>query len=234
MHDPNMETIITRIKRLREDISGTCLKSGRDINDVRLIAVSKTVGIDSIKEAVDAGLDTFGENYVQEALEKITMLPPSVHWHFIGNIQKNKVRHIVQSFELIHSVGSSDIAVEIDKRAEQKGHVQPVLFEINVAGEATKSGFRPEQFFNALQLLKTLKHLRPSGLMTMPPPGNSEAQLSNYFTTLRELRDKLLKQGVFGQSFKELSMGMSSDFKIAIKEGATMIRIGTAVFGPRG
>ena len=234
MHDPYMDTILTRLEKLREEISGTCIQSGRDINDVRLIAVSKTMGIDRIQEAIDAGLDTFGENYVQEALDKISALSPSVHWHFIGNIQKNKVKFLVKSFELIHSVGSKDIAEEINKRALHAGMKQPVLFEINMAHEKTKSGFSAASFHEAIPVLKGLKNIVPAGLMTMPPPSDNTTQLAEYFSGLREMRDKLKKQGVFGQSFKELSMGMSSDYKIAIKEGATMIRIGTALFGPRG
>ena len=229
-----MKNIIYNVKKLKQDIADTCIKSGRDVNDVRLIAVSKTMGIDKIQEAIAAGLDTFGENYVQEALKKIEALPHSIHWHFIGNIQKNKVKYLIGSFELIHSVGSIDIATEINKRAEQKGHIQPVLFEINIAQEATKSGFTSEQFFDALEILQKLKHILPLGLMTMPPPASNEVQLSNYFAQLRRMRDKIIEQNVFGNSFKELSMGMSSDYKIAIKEGATMIRIGTAIFGPRG
>ncbi len=229
-----MNTIQTNLSRLREEIAGACMESGRNPNDIKLIAVSKTMSIDKIQEAMDAGLDTFGENYVQEAADKMAVLPPSLHWHFIGNIQKNKVKYLVKSFELIHSVGSRDVAAEIDKRAMQKGYVQPVLFEINSGDETSKSGFYAVQFLDAVQFLKTLKHIRPSGLMTMPPPIANEMQLSKYFSGLREMRDKILKQGMFGQSFKELSMGMSSDYKIAIKEGATMIRIGTALFGPRG
>lgn len=229
-----MNDITNNIRKLQDEINSTCISAGRNPNDVRLIAVSKTVDAGRIKEAIDAGLDTFGENYVQEALEKLETLSTSVHWHFIGNLQKNKVKHLIRAFELIHSVGSSDLASEIDKRAMQKGYIQPVLFEINVAGEATKSGFRPEKFFDALRLLKSLKHILPSGLMTMPPPVDNEVQLSGYFASLREIRDRILKQGIFGGSFRELSMGMSSDYKIAIKEGATMVRIGTAIFGPRG
>jgi pyridoxal phosphate enzyme (YggS family) len=229
-----MNNIPTNVTELREEISDACMKSGRDINDIKLIAVSKTMGIDKIQEAIDAGLDTFGENYVQEAIEKINALAPSIHWHFIGNIQKNKVKFIVKSFELIHSVGSKDIAEEINKRAMHVDIKQPVLFEINMALEKTKSGFTPDSFYKAIPVLKGLKNILPSGLMTMPPPTDNELQLSGYFSGLREMRDKLKKQGVFGQSFKELSMGMSSDYKIAIKEGATMIRIGTAIFGPRG
>ncbi len=229
-----MNNILTNVTKLREEIADACMKSGRNINDIKLIAVSKTMDIDKIQEAIAVGLDTFGENYVQEALEKINALAPSIHWHFIGNIQKNKVKFIVQSFELIHSVGSKDIAEEINKRAMHVDIKQPVLFEINMALEKTKSGFTPDSFYEAIPVFKGLKNILPSGLMTMPPPTDNELQLSGYFSGLREMRDKLKKQGVFGQSFKELSMGMSSDYKIAIKEGATMIRIGTALFGPRG
>ncbi|MCL4558537.1 MAG: YggS family pyridoxal phosphate-dependent enzyme [Deltaproteobacteria bacterium] len=229
-----MDTIQDNVKRLKEDIAAVCTGSGREIKGIRLVAVSKTMDIGKIQQAIDAGLDTFGENYVQEAMEKINAFPSAIHWHFIGNIQKNKVKHIVESFELIHSVGNTDVAVEIDKRAMRKGHVQPVLFEINLAGEATKSGFSPGQFFDALRALRALKHIQPSGLMTMPPPADSVTQLSRYFSDLREMRDRILAQGVFGSAFKELSMGTSTDYKIAIKEGATMIRIGTTIFGPRG
>ncbi|MGB9736340.1 MAG: YggS family pyridoxal phosphate-dependent enzyme [bacterium] len=226
--------LIENIKRLKEEIGNACLKSGRKPDDVRLIAVSKTMGIDKIQEAINAGLDTFGENYVQEALKKIEALPSSIHWHFIGNIQKNKVKFLVKNFELIHSVGSKEVAEEINKRAMQAGIKQPVLFEINIGLEETKSGFTLETFYEAIPDLKKLMYIEPLGLMTMPPPESDDIQLSHYFAKLRNTRDELLKQGVFSQSFKELSMGMSSDYKIAIKEGATMIRIGTAIFGPRG
>ena len=229
-----MDIIQDNIKRLKEDIAVVCTAAGRGIEGIRLVAVSKTMDVGKIQQAIDAGLDTFGENYVQEAMEKINAFPSAIHWHFIGNIQKNKVKYIVKSFELIHSVGNRDVAAEIDKRAMQRGHVQPVLFEINAGAETSKSGFLAGQFFDAVPFLKTFKHILPSGLMTMPPPIDNEIQLSSYFAKLREIRDKLLKQGIFGQSFKELSMGMSSDYKIAIKEGATMIRIGTAIFGTRG
>ncbi len=229
-----MNDIKSNVNQLKEEIADICREAGRNSNDVRLIAVSKTMGIDKIREAIDAGLDTFGENYVQESLEKINAIDPSIHWHFIGNIQKNKVKFIVKSFELIHSVGSKDIAEEINKRALHADFKQPVLFEINMALEKTKSGFTQDGFFEAIPVLKGLKNIVPSGLMTMPPPTDNELQLSGYFSGLREMRDKLKKQGVFGQPFKELSMGMSSDYKIAIREGATMIRIGTAIFGPRG
>ncbi len=229
-----MDMIRDNIQKLREEIAAVCMRSGRKTEEVRLVAVSKTVGTNRVQQAIDAGLDTFGENYVREAMEKMGSLPSGIHWHFIGNIQRNKIKHIVGPFELIHSVGSTDMAVEIDRRAAQKGRIQPVLFEINLAGESTKSGFSPSQFFDTLQALQVLRHLRPSGLMTMPPPIDSVARLSGYFSELREMRDRVLAQGVFGSAFRELSMGTSMDYKIAINEGATMLRIGTLIFGPRG
>ncbi len=229
-----MTTLAENLRAVREAVSGACARSGRNEHDVRIIAVSKTMGIGKVREAIDAGLDTFGENYVQEAMEKIRALPSEIRWHFIGNIQKNKVRHIVRSFELIHSVGSREIAAEIDRRAQQAGHVQPVLFEINIAGETTKSGFSPGGFSAALEFLSSLKNIRPAGLMTMPTPTDNETELSGYFAAVHTLRDTVADRGIFGGGFRELSMGTSSDYKIAIIEGATMIRIGTLLFGPRG
>ncbi len=229
-----MNTIAENLRVLREAVSEACLRAGRNEQDIRIIAVSKTMSTAKIQDAANAGLTTFGENYVQEALEKIHSLPPDIHWHFIGNIQKNKVKHIVRSFELIHSVGSRETAAGIDRRAAQADYIQPVLFEINIAGETTKSGFSPDEFSEALEFLAALKHIRPAGLMTMPPPTDNETELSGYFAGLRRLRDSIAAKGVFGSGFRELSMGTSSDYKIAIKEGATMIRVGTLLFGPRG
>lgn len=226
-------SIAENIKRLKDSIKEICLKSGRDVNQVKLIAVTKTIDTDKIKQAVEAGLETFGENYVQEAIKKIKALPDTIHWHFIGNIQKNKVKYLIKTFELIHSVGSVDVAIEIDKKAMQKGIKQPILFEINLGGESTKSGFSPQQFLSLIERLNMLKNIQPLGLMTMPPPINDEIMLSKYFSSLREMRDKLISDKIFDNSFKDLSMGTTADYKIAIKEGATMIRIGTAIFGPR-
>ncbi len=230
----SLHDIKERIERVKEEIETACRNSGRNTSDVKLVAVTKTVGIDVIRQAIDAGLDTFGENYVKEAIEKAQVLPPHLHWHFIGNIQKNKVKHMVSHFELIHSIGTKEIISEIDGRAMQAGIIQPVLFEINLAREATKSGFTKDDFYEAIPFIKSLKHIIPSGLMTIPPPVNDEPRLSGYFSALREMRDKFSADNWLGSTFKELSMGMSSDFKIAIKEGATMIRIGTMIFGPRG
>lgn len=228
-----MNNIKDNIRMLKENIADVCIRSGRKAEEIKLIAVSKTIGVDKIRQAIDAGLDTFGENYVQEAREKINALPSSVHWHFIGNIQGNKVKYLIKTFELIHSVGSKEIAENINKKAMQTGIVQPVLFEINMGEERTKSGFAPGEFMNAISYLRTLKNILPSGLMTMPPPVDDETQLSRYFAMLADMRSALIKQHAFGSAFKELSMGMSSDYKVAVKEGATMIRIGTAIFGSR-
>jgi hypothetical protein len=178
-------------------------------------------------------LNILGESRLQEALPKIEALRgESVHWHFIGRLQRRKVRSVVGLFDLIHSVDSLELAQEIDRRAEQSGHRQAVLLEVNIADEATKAGFRPDELIALLPELSRLSHMVVKGLMTIPPPTMDAEGARPYFRRLREMARRL-GQGVPGLSMDELSMGMSNDYVVAVEEGATLVRVGTAIFGTR-
>lgn len=223
-----------RLKVVAEQIRRAAERSGRRAENVRLIAATKTVPVERIREAIVAGLRFAGENRLQEALPKIQALQGEpIQWHFIGQLQRRKVRSVVGAFELIHSVDSLDLAQEIDRRAEAAGLRQDILLEVNLGGEATKAGFRPDQLESMLPRLGGLAHVKVRGLMTIPPPV-SEAELARpYFRGLRELAQRFSRQAPPGIAMDELSMGMSSDYRVAIEEGATMVRIGTAIFGMR-
>lgn len=211
------------LAHFRDEITRVCEKAGRDPKSVRLVAVSKLQPLSKIHEAHREGQLDFGENYVQEALEKMAALQmPDVRWHLIGPVQSNKINKILKKFFLIHSVDSLKTAEEINKRAQRDGHVQPVLLQLNLAREATKSGQSESDLRQNWSRYQELKNLEIQGLMTMPP---LEGPSMVYFQQLRDLAQE------FG--LRELSMGTSSDWKEAIACGATMIRIGTAVFGER-
>lgn len=215
-------------------IAATAKSSGRDLPSVKLVVVTKTVGVDRIREAVDAGALILGENRVQEAKEKIEKLGPIASWHLIGHLQTNKAKYAVKLFYLIHSVDSLELAKEIDKQAAKIGRVQDVLIEVSISGEASKAGVASE---NAAALIKDaakLKNISIKGLMTIPPFSDSPEDSRPYFKKLRELSESVARENIPGVSMKELSMGMSGDFEVAIEEGATMVRIGTAIFGQRG
>lgn len=205
--------------------------------------VTKTVSVERIREAFEAGHRDFGENRVQELLEKKPQLPAEIRWHFIGHLQTNKVKSLLNgsggaSF-LVHSLDRIPLAEEIEKQAEKKGIEVDALLEVNTSGEATKSGFSPEEFPAALEKIKALNRIRVRGLMTIAPLTEEEQKIRSSFRTLRELRDRLFPNSSAGRRIGEgeapleLSMGMSSDFEIAIEEGATIVRIGSAVFGER-
>ena len=196
-----------------------------------LLAVSKTHPPATIRAAADCGLVYFGENKVQEAKAKISMCPGRLRWHFIGHLQSNKVRDAVHFFEMIQSVDSMELAREISKRCEQAAKTMPVLLEVNLAGEASKFGYRPEQLLSELKELNALPRLEIHGLMTVPPWSPEAEESRPHFRRLREL--KLECEEILGAPLPHLSMGMSGDFEVAIEEGATMVRIGTALFGPR-
>lgn len=189
---------------------------------VTLIGVTKKVPPDRVDAALAAGLTTFGENKIQEARAKIPLVSSRARWHFIGHLQSNKARDAVELFDLIHSVDSVKLAAELDKHAARAGKTQPILLEVNVSGEASKYGLAPADVPAALDQMAGFSHLRVDGLMTIPPAGKDARP---FFRQLRELRDR--------HGLRELSMGMSHDFEIAVEEGATMIRIGTAIFGER-
>ena len=226
-------TVQQRLKDIRSRIESAARRGGRSPQSVRLIAVSKTKPGRLVETAIAAGADIFGENYIQEAREKIEALSHHpVSWHFIGHLQSNKAKYAVRLFDLIHSVDSARLASEIDKQAGKAGKVQDILVQVNVAGEESKSGVSPENTETLLRQIGDMKHLNPRGLMTMPPFFDDPERARPFFRQLRLLRDAL------GEKLPELrleglSMGMTGDFEAAIEEGATLVRIGTAIFGRR-
>ena len=204
---------------------------GREVSDVRLVAVSKTYPPAVIQEAWNSGQHVFGENRVQDALPKIAELPAKAEWHFIGHLQSNKIRKALPAFTLIHGVDNREIAIQINRIAGEMGLTANILLEINVSGEATKFGFSPADLRQNLEGLLCLPNIRINGLMTMAPYSEDPETARPVFSKLRILRDELAAQS--GQALPELSMGMSGDFEVAIQEGATIVRIGSSIFGHR-
>ena len=224
-----------------ERIEKAARRAGRDPAKIKLVAVSKTVEAARIKEAIEAGVSILGENYVQEAQKKIEeigrfALPERfgegrpVAWHFIGHLQSNKAKYAVRLFDMIHSIDSLPLAQELNRRAGQAGHKIKVMIEVNLSGEETKFGTDEEKVLNIAKGILSLEHLSLEGLMTMPPYFDSPEMGRPYYVQLRELKERMVREGI---PLKELSMGMSNDFEIAIEEGATYVRIGTAIFGAR-
>jgi pyridoxal phosphate enzyme (YggS family) len=223
--------VAQNLEEVRGAIADAARRAGRDPSAVRLVAVSKTVDLDRIRAAMDAGQDLFGENYLQEARDKIAALGRRVGWHLVGHLQSNKAKGAVELFDLIHAVDRLKLAEALDAAAARLGKVQDVLIQVNQGGEATKSGVAPEAAPALLQEVARLPHLRVLGLMTMPPWLPDPEAVRPYFRDLRELRDHL--RGLTGLPLTELSMGMSGDFAVAVEEGATLVRVGTAIFGER-
>jgi pyridoxal phosphate enzyme (YggS family) len=226
----DMSAIKENLLRVIERMEKAAEKVGRDSNEIKLVAVSKTVEVARIKEAIEAGISILGENYVQEAQKKIEEIGRPVFWHFIGHLQSNKAKYAVRLFDMIHSLDSLPLAEELNRRAEQGNQVLKVMIEVNLSKEATKFGADEKKVINLARGIQNLSHLSIEGLMTMPPYFDSPEMSRPYFIALRELKEKMGKEGI---QMKELSMGMSNDFEIAIEEGATYIRVGTAIFGPR-
>jgi pyridoxal phosphate enzyme (YggS family) len=220
----NLENIRLRIKT-------ACDRAGRVPNSVTLLAVSKTHSPEVVQEAAKLGLSFFGENKIQEAKAKIPLCSGKLRWHLIGHLQSNKCRDAVELFEMIQSVDSLCIAHEISKRCEQAAKRMPVLLEVNLAGEASKFGYEPQQLLAQLKDLNVLPRLEIRGLMTVPPWSVEAEDSRPHFRRLREL--KMECEQILGATLPHLSMGMSGDFEVAIEEGATIVRIGTALFGPR-
>ena len=217
-----------------ERIHQACRRSGRDPKSVSLIAVSKLQPVSAIQSLVVEGQCVFGENYVQELLSKTPQIPAEVQWHMIGPVQKNKVKYLPGQVQCIHTLDSLALAQEIDRR--WSGRDLPpctVLVQINISGEKSKSGIAPEELIGLLVQASQLPHLNICGLMTIPPFGDSPEESRPYFRALRELRDVINRAAIPGVRLHELSMGMSDDFEVAIEEGATMIRVGSALFGAR-
>ena len=228
-----MLQISDNLKRVREKIAKAASKVGRNSQDIQLVAVSKTVDIMRIKQAIEAGATILGENYIQEARKKIEEIGQDVRWDFIGHLQSNKVKYAVDLFEMIHSVDRLSLAQEINKAAEKKKKKVRILVQVNISGEEAKSGIDPGGVISLVREIASLPNLSQEGLMTMPPYFDAPEEARPYFTSLRELRDKILKESIGGISLKELSMGMSGDFEVAIEEGSTLVRVGTAIFGER-
>ncbi|MFL6536763.1 MAG: YggS family pyridoxal phosphate-dependent enzyme [Chthoniobacterales bacterium] len=226
-----MSSIAENLERVKEQIANACARSGRNPDEIALVAVTKTHPAERVREAIEAGQTLFGENKVQEARAKIPDLPSSAHWHFIGHLQKNKIRQALPLFEMMHSVDSLELAKAINRIAEEEGHRPHVLLEVNVAGEGSKFGFKPEKLREELEQLLALDRLTIEGLMTIPPLAPEAEASRRFFIALRELRNEL--QQTAGVQLPHLSMGMTDDFPIAIEEGATFVRVGTAIFGKR-
>jgi pyridoxal phosphate enzyme (YggS family) len=226
-----MTSIAENLECVRERIARAAAKANRSVDGVELVAISKTYDAEKIREAVEAGQSLFGESRVQEARVKIPELPSNLRWHFVGHLQKNKIRHALPLFELIHSVDSLALAQEVNRIAEEEGLHPRVLLEINVAGEGSKFGFKPDTLRTEMETLLVLNRLSIEGLMTIPPLAPEAEASRTYFIKLRELRDALEKE--FRAKLPHLSMGMTNDFVIAIEEGATLVRVGTAIFGER-
>jgi pyridoxal phosphate enzyme (YggS family) len=236
-----MSSIRENLLRVMERIEKAARKAGRDPAEVKLVAVSKTVEMARIREAIEAGVSILGENYIQEAQKKIEEIGrPActerfgegrpVSWHFIGHLQSNKAKYAIRLFDMIHCVDSHSLVEELNRRAEQADRVIKVMIEVNLSKEATKFGTDEEIVFTLARRIQTLKHLSLEGLMTMPPYFDSPEMSRPYYIALRELKERMVKERI---PMKELSMGMSNDFEVAIEEGATFIRVGTAIFGPR-
>lgn len=230
MSSKGMSSIKENLSRVRERMERAARRAGRDPKEIRLVAVSKTVEVIRIQEAIEAGVSILGENYVQEAKKKIESIGRPVSWHFIGHLQSNKARVAVRLFDMVHSIDSLPLAEALNGKAEQEDRLIKVMIEVNLSREATKFGTDEERVFNLARGIQNLGRLSLEGLMTMPPYFDSPEMSRPYYIALRELRDRSAREGI---PMKELSMGMSSDFEIAIEEGATYVRVGTAIFGPR-
>ena len=227
-------SISENIRFVFEQIRHATQQSGRPEGSVHLVAATKLVGLDQIRAGIASGLTILGENRLQEALPKIEGLRGQlIQWHFIGHLQRRKVRSVVGVFDLIHSVDSLELAEEIDRRAQEAELRQAVLLEVNLEGEATKTGFRPDELEGVLPRLGALPHVVVKGFMAIPPPTSDPEQSRPYFRRLRELAQRLSRLPIGTVSLKELSMGMSNDYPVAVEEGATMVRVGTAIFGAR-
>jgi pyridoxal phosphate enzyme (YggS family) len=226
-----MASIAENLERVREQITQAAAKAGRALNEIELVAVTKRHPAEKVREAVEAGHTLFGESRVQEARAKIPELPSNLRWHFVGHLQKNKIRHALPLFELFHGVDSLALAQEMDRIAAEQGEHPRVLLEVNVAGEGSKFGFRAETLRADIESLLALSRLSIVGLMCIPPLAEEAEASRKFFVQLRELHNSVETE--FDVKLPHLSMGMTQDFWIAVEEGATLARVGTAIFGER-
>ena len=229
------DAIVQNVQSVLHHIRQAADRVGRQSDTIRLIAVTKSVSVSRIRHAVAAGVRLFGENRLQEALPKIASFgaEEGLGWHFVGRLQRRKVKSVVGAFVMIQSVDSLELAAEINRRAEEAGVCQEILLEVNIGGESTKAGFSLPGVVDALPVLDSMSHLSVKGLMAVPPPTREAGSARPYFRRLSELARSLARTDLRRVRMDELSMGMSNDFETAVEEGATFVRVGTAIFGPR-
>ena len=234
-HLSDSDLIGDHVALIRKRIQEAAVRRGRDPNAIRLIAATKTVPVSRIQAAVDAGVIHLGENRLQEALPKLGALASrtDLTWHFIGQLQRRKAKAVIGRFQLIHSVDSLELAREINRRAAEKGLCQSVLLELNIGNEPTKTGFPASELINVLDMLDAMPSLAVKGLMAIPPPTETPEAARPYFRAVRDCAESVKRSVCRRIRMDELSMGMSHDFEIAVEEGATYVRIGTAIFGQR-
>jgi len=226
-----MSDISENLARVSATIADLAARAGRPADSIQLVAISKTHDAGKVRAAHEAGQTLFGESRVQEARAKIPELPSNLRWHFVGHLQKNKIRHALPLFELFHGIDDVDLARDMNRIAEEDGMHPRILLEVNVAGEGSKFGFTPDKLREQMEELLALPRLSILGLMTIPPLAEEAEASRKFFVQLRELRDQL--QAEFHVDLAQLSMGMTQDFAVAVEEGATLVRVGTAIFGKR-
>ncbi len=225
--------VARNIEIIRNRIAAAAARAGRRAEEVRLMAVTKTVDDERIAAAIAAGVDIIGENYVQEAKRKIEIMGRTREWHLIGHLQTNKAKYAVRLFDMIHSVDRIEVARELHRRAAGENLLLKILVEVNISGEATKRGVPPEEAINLIKEISPLEHLAIRGLMTMAPWFDNPEEARPCFVALRNLRERIAGMALPGVTMAELSMGMSGDFEVAVEEGATIVRIGRFLFGER-
>ena len=225
--------VADRVRGIRQRIAEACDRCGRDPAEVTLLGASKSQPLERMQEAWSAGVTVFGENRVQEALAKMPSLPAGIDWHLIGPLQTNKVKKVVPRFSTVHAIDRIKLAHALDKEAQRSERTIDGFLEVNLGGEETKHGFQPDDVVNVAEQLTALQSVRLVGLMAIPPVESEETAIRGWFRQLRSLRDALRPKLGWQESEGYLSMGMSQDFEVAIEEGATHVRIGTALFGPR-
>jgi len=226
-----VKTIKNNLETINEKIKKAALKVNKNPQEIKLVAVTKTATIEQIKEAIIAGVKIIGENKVQEAKEKYQILTADIEWHLVGHLQTNKVKYAIEIFDCIHSVDSIKLAEEIDKRSLQFGKTTNVLVEVNISGEETKYGIKPEEVEPFLKEISEFSRIRVRGLMTIAPIAEDKEEVRPYFRKLRELSKEIKRKNIKNVKMDYLSMGMTEDFEAAIEEGANMVRIGRGIFG---
>ncbi|MGA2404712.1 MAG: YggS family pyridoxal phosphate-dependent enzyme [Syntrophobacteraceae bacterium] len=228
------DSVAGNLAAIRERIRAACARSGRDPSEVKLVGVTKTVPVERIREGIEAGLEVLGENYVQEAVRKREALAGfSVSWHCIGHLQTNKAKMAVECCDWIETLDREALAIELNRRAARVGRKVPVLIQVNIGGEKTKSGVQPDELSSFFKIVSDFDLLDVRGLMALPPFFDQPERARPYFRQMREFLDMLRHESLWPERLAELSMGMSGDFEVAVEEGATLVRIGTALFGSR-